>query len=281
MTNEMFFALIILLAAFGTSIWNGLLKSSGDQLLFSSLMVIPQIFISAIFILFLPLPTLGVALILILSAIVHNTYILFLGYAYREGDLSFVFPIAAGTAPLLALVYWYFLFQTSMPTLRIIGVLLLSLSLVGLPFFSPKRHLSKKAILYALGTAVFIALYASTDTYGLRLSSAQPLSYISWLFFIKGMMLLGFVIALRRLKWGDICKQYWRYGLAGVLAALGYAIAMWSFIHLETSVVLALRSTSILFSLGVAIIALKEAFSWARAMLCVSISAGVFLILLK
>src|SRR5262245_1870629 len=40
----------------------------------------------------------------ILSGLVECVYFIFLSAAYRRGDLSVVYPIARGTAPLLAVV---------------------------------------------------------------------------------------------------------------------------------------------------------------------------------
>lgn len=279
MSNELFFTPIILLAAFGTSIWNGLLKGSGDRAVFATLMVIPQLIISGIFICFLPLPSLQIALILCFGAMIHDAYIIFLGYAYKEGDLSLVFPIAAGSAPVLALFYWHVLAQVPISHGKIYAVILISLGIMSLPL-SAHRHIKKKSIMYALITAFFIAGYAITDTYGLRLTHSAP-SYIAWLFFIKGWILLIAMIFLGRMKRQDFQTQIPTYILAGLLAAFSYTIALWSFQYLETAVVLALRSTSILFSLAVAIIALKEPFSWLKVILCCTITLGVFIILLQ
>jgi drug/metabolite transporter (DMT)-like permease len=279
MSNELFFTPIILLAAFGTSIWNGLLKSSGDRAVFATLMVIPQLIVSGIFICFLPLPNLQIALILFFGSMIHDAYIIFLGYAYKEGDLSLVFPVAAGSAPVLALLYWHVLAQAPISNGKVFAVLFISLGIMSLPF-TAHTHIKKKSFIYALVTAFFIAAYAITDTYGLRLIHSAP-SYIAWLFFIKGWILLITMLFLGRMKRQDFQSQIPSYFLAGLLAAFSYTIALWSFQYLETAVVLSLRSTSILFSLAVAIIALKEPFSWLKIALCCMITVGVFIILLQ
>src|SRR6476659_1069672 len=70
------------------------------------------------------LPPEGVALGLV-SGVVETAYFIFLAAAYRRGDLSVVYPVARGTAPLLAVVIGVTLLGEKLGVTGSIGVLCL------------------------------------------------------------------------------------------------------------------------------------------------------------
>src|SRR4051794_41326235 len=70
------------------------------------------------------LPPEGVALGLA-SGVVEAAYFIFLSAAYRRGDLSVVYPLARGTAPLLAVVIGVVVFGERLGGARAVGVIAL------------------------------------------------------------------------------------------------------------------------------------------------------------
>jgi drug/metabolite transporter (DMT)-like permease len=108
------------------------------------------------------------------SAALELTYIFLLSAAYRRGEVSVVYPIARGSAPLLAVLAGIGLLGEKLATPQLIGVafLLVGILAVTLP------QTSGRATLPALLTGVAIAAYSAVDRIGVRL--AAPWLY-GWL----------------------------------------------------------------------------------------------------
>ncbi|MDP9483555.1 MAG: EamA family transporter, partial [Chloroflexota bacterium] len=88
--------------------WNVLLKTAGDPLRAAAIgmtaaaaVIVPVAIVGWVAIGRPPIPPEAVLLALA-SGVLEAAYFGFLAAAYRRGDLSVVYPIARGTAPLLA-----------------------------------------------------------------------------------------------------------------------------------------------------------------------------------
>src|SRR5438105_5860908 len=99
---------ILLLVFAGTvhATWNLLSKKSNDTQAFLYLSVVAGCALFAVPFLFLyaPFPRQGWILIA-LSAVLEAAYFVLLGNAYKRGDLSLVYPLARGSAPLFATLF--------------------------------------------------------------------------------------------------------------------------------------------------------------------------------
>jgi uncharacterized membrane protein len=138
------------------------------------------------------LPLEGVALG-IASGVVEAVYFVFLAAAYRRGDLSVVYPLARGTAPLLAVVVGVGLLGERLGLWGSLGVVALLVGFVWLqrPWrvlamargrgASPSgRRSVDTSILFALATGVTIATYTAMDRVGVRLIEPLPYAAILW-----------------------------------------------------------------------------------------------------
>jgi len=112
-----------------------------------------------------------------LSALLELLYIFLLSAAYRRGEVSVVYPIARGSAPLLAVLIGLVLLgeRLAPPQLLGVGLLLAGILAVTLP------QTSGRATLPALATGVAIAAYTAIDRVGVRL--AAPWLY-GWLLIV-------------------------------------------------------------------------------------------------
>jgi uncharacterized membrane protein len=141
------------------------------------------------------LPAAGVALG-IASGIVLTAYFILLSAAYRGGDLSVVYPIARGTAPLLAVVIGIGLFGERLGVAGSIGVLALLVGFLVLqrPWraivrarqgsmarTAARRSAGDSAVLFALATGVMIATYSAIDRLGTRQMDPFLYAGIIWL----------------------------------------------------------------------------------------------------
>ena len=96
------FALALaLLAALMHAVWNLLVKSSDDQLVAAWTVVAGASILALPALAFTGLPGRSVWDLILISTGVQVAYVLTLAAAYRVGDLSFVYPLARGTSPVL------------------------------------------------------------------------------------------------------------------------------------------------------------------------------------
>eukprot|EP01030_Chromulinospumella_sphaerica_P028939 gene28939-29328_t len=121
--------------------WNVLVKLKLDRFLSLCLIQTLMGFMGLAMLLVFPAPALASLPYAITSGVLHLGYNLFLARSYRTGDLSQVYPIARGAAPLLTLaVTWTFLHE-ELNAVGIAGVAILVLGiwvisllvLLGLP----------------------------------------------------------------------------------------------------------------------------------------------------
>ena len=128
----------------------------------------------------------------IASGFVEAAYFILLAAAYRRGDLSVVYPVARGTAPLLAVAIGVVGLGERLGVAGSIGVVMLLVGFLWLqrPWRAiavarsgaggARRAAADSAILFALATGVTIATYTAIDRVGTRLIDPFPYAAILW-----------------------------------------------------------------------------------------------------
>jgi uncharacterized membrane protein len=188
--------------------WNVLLKTAGDPLRAAAIgmtsaaaVIVPTAAIGWVVIGRPPIPPEAIGLS-ILSGVLEAAYFGFLAAAYRRGDLSVVYPIARGTAPLLAVAVGIGVLGERLGPAGIIGVGFLLVGLLTLQ--RPWRFLrlanrgpgsGDPAVMFALATGVMIAAYSAVDRVGARL--VEPWLYAG-LIWASCMVFLWAYVWLRR-----------------------------------------------------------------------------------
>jgi len=273
----------VFLAVLGAAVmhagWNAIVKVGLDR--FSSILLLSMVQggLALALLPFFAAPLAASWPWLIASALLHIGYKLFLIQAYRHGDLSQVYPLARGSAPLIvALVGALFLgeIMTAGKTAAVaaigIGVIIMSMGGGG-----PGR-LPPKALLYALGTACFTASYTLVDGVGARLAETAS-GFTLWMFAFDATGMTCFALATRGRRVFRTLLPAWRGGVAAGGLSLGsYWIAIWAFTLAPLAMVAALRETSVLFAMLIGVFLLGERanpWRWASAGL---ILTGVALI---
>ena len=175
---------LVLAAALLHASWNALVKAGGDPFVrlavviaVGGLCTLPLLFV-------VEPPARASWPYLAGSVVVHHAYYLSLGYGYRFGDLSHVYPIARGIAPpLVACAAWAFAGE-SMGLLGLLAILIISAGIVSLAFTDDGRLAALKPLMLGLVNGITIAAYTLFDGLGGRASSSV-LGYIAWLFVIS------------------------------------------------------------------------------------------------
>lgn len=257
--------LAVLAAAVMHAGWNVLVKLKLDR--FLSLCLIQTImgFMGLVMLLVFPAPSLASLPYALTSGVLHLGYNLFLARSYRTGDLSQVYPIARGAAPLLTLaVTWTFMHEELTLTGGLgVGILVLGIWMISLLGRRGLR-LDGLTMFFAIGTSVFIAAYTIVDGMGGR-ASGQPSSYAGMVFVFDAIFLATTAVGMRGPGIVREVAPYWKTGVVGALLSVGaYWIAIWAMTKAPIASVAALRETSILVVMLLSMRVLNETVTLPR-----------------
>jgi drug/metabolite transporter (DMT)-like permease len=197
---------LVLVAAVLHAGWNVLLKTSGDTLwtavriqAIGTAILLP-IGIAAWFANGAPAIPASAIWLAALSGGIEAVYFVCLSSAYQRGALSLVYPLARGSAPLLAVLVGLFLLGEHLAPLAIAGVacLLGGILLVSRPWraFRSADAEHRGAIGFALATGAAIAAYSAVDRVGVR--ETEPWMYGSILAVVATTCLTVAVVVGRR-----------------------------------------------------------------------------------
>lgn len=271
-------ALVLLAAVFHAS-WNALVKVNGDRLTVMALITGGSGLICLPLLPFLPPPDPASWPYLGLSVLWHVGYQLFLLQAYRHGDLGHVYPIARGAAPLLVLGLAFLVAGESVGAGQVAAIIVMAAGIISLAFRGgPPLKDDPRPVLYALGTAVFIASYTVTDGSGARLTGS-PHSYTVWLFALNAVPMTAIVVAVRGRDTLAACRRHWRHGLAGgALSLAAYWLVIWALTLGPMGPVAALRETSVIFAAVIGAVFLRESFGRFRIAAAGLVAVGILLL---
>ncbi len=250
--------------------WNVRLKTAGDPLkaatvgMLAATVGIVPVGVAAWLAAGRPaLPVEGVALGL-LSGVMEAGYFVLLSAAYRRGDLSIVYPIARGTAPLLAVAIGVGLFGERLELVGSVGVVFLLIGFLLLQ--QPWRALQRggpafdPAIAFALATGVAIATYTAIDRLGTRL--IDPLPYAAILWVTASIALVAWV---RFVAGSDVLaggrREIRNAAFGGWLTLVAYLLILWALSVAPLSGVAPLRESASVFAAAWGSVRLGEAVS--------------------
>jgi drug/metabolite transporter (DMT)-like permease len=250
---------IVLFAALLNASWNAAVKRSGDVLLTAIMITTVAAAIAAVVLPFLPQPAGASWPFIGASVLLQTLYYVLLVAAYRSGDMSHVYPIMRGTAPLIVAALSAALIGEAVPGGRWLGIALICGGVMGLALHAPAQSPPHRAATaFALGNACVIAGYTMVDGLGVRRSGA-PAAYALWIFLFSGIVLLLWAMGWRRRELAAQLRGRWPLGLAGGAATVGsYTLALWAMTVAPVALVAALRETSIVFATMISVLLLKE-----------------------
>ena len=271
--------LAIILAAFLHAVWNAMVKNEDNKYLAVTAIVLGHVPVSVLIILLTPIPSVESIPFIILSALLHIGYEWYLLSAYRFGDLTKVYPIARGTAPILITIVSLIFLGVALSNFEILGIIIISLGILSLSLQGAKGIKNRSAVIYALVTGFFIMGYSITDGYGARVSNSF-LSYMGWSFILNATI---FPIILKINNKSEIITKTFKEGkkiffIGGTLSYIVYGIVIWGFTQAPIALITALRETSIIFALLIGTFFLKEKFTLLKVIATFVIFFGVALL---
>ena len=258
---------LIAIAAVLHVTWNVLVKTSGDPLRAAAVgmtvgaVVLAPLAVVGWFAIGMPaIPPEAIALG-IASGIFEAIYVVVLSAAYRAGDLSIVYPLARGTATLLAVAIGIGILGERLGPLGLTGVVLL---LVGFFWLQrPWRVLTRAArgggidrgVALALLTGVMIATYTAIDRVGTRLT--EPWIYGAILSAATAIVLV--VVVAVRISPAAVIPREPRIVAVGVIMLVQYMAILVALSIAPLTAVAPLRESAIVLASGWGAIRLAEA----------------------
>ncbi len=269
---------LVLLSALLHASWNALTKASGDPLVnlavvagTGGLVALPLLF-------WLPLPGAATWPWLCASACLHYVYQLSLVRTYQLGDLSQVYPIARGLAPLGVATLAAIGAGERLTALQGLGLLLASVAIMGLAGVGSRGPSTRDAVSMAIVTATLIGLYTYVDGRGVRTVDG-PERYIAWSFFLDSFPIALTMLWLRGGAAGRALRAGGLHAVGGgLMATLGYAIVLWAMSRTTMAAVASLRESSVLFAAILGTRLLGEPFGRRRTIAALALVVGLVLV---
>ena len=265
----------VMAAAFMHATWNALIKLGTSKLTSMLILTVVQGGFGLIIALTRPMPDPHVWLWLLASGVFHSAYKLFLAYAYEQGDLSRVYPIARGTAPMVVLVISALFLADKIAGWEYVGIIILGLGILLMARGVFSSGESRKLLPFALGSAMATAGYSIVDGLGAR-EAGDAVAYVGWLFALDAVFFTQCCLALRGRSVLQANRKAWIMGsIAAVFSYGAYAIAVWAMTVAPIALVAALRETSILFAVLIGAVAFGEKMNLQKGIAAALIVAGV------
>lgn len=250
--------LAVLFAALLHATWNALVKISADRLVLLAVLKIATTAVAVASIPFITVPPFCAWPYIAASVAIHTAYFLFLTIAYRFGDLSQVYPLSRGVAPLIVAGLAVFVLGETLGPQALVALLLISLGIMSMVFSGKGAIGQPKAVAAALATGCLIAGYTVADGAGARLS-VDPHSYLLWLNVFNGIPIILIAVARRRRVLVPQLKLVWKAGaLSAIVSLLAYWIVLWASTQAPLALVAAVREVSMVFAVLFGVVFLKE-----------------------
>lgn len=270
---------LVLLAALLHASWNAMAKSGGtpeysiaSYRLVSAICCLPLLFL-------LPLPLAASWPMLLASVIIHTVYYVTLSQSYRSGDLSQVYPLFRGLAPVLVVAGAALFAGEYLPGGAMLGIGVVSAGLISITFAGGRLgRIPRAALFWGLTTSVMIAAYTVADGMGVR-AAGNPFSYIIWLFLLEPVPIGAWLLLRDRAGWfGYMRAKPGKIAAGAMAAACAYAMVIYAMGVAPMAMVSSLRETSVIFAALIGTLLFREPFGRQRIVAAILVCLGVVMI---
>lgn len=267
--------LAVLGAAFLHALWNALIKRGRSKVGSMVVLSVMEIPIGLAVVVTRPWPMPEVWPWVMAAGCTHFAYKFFLTYAYEQGDLSRVYPIARGTAPMIVAVVGAVFLADVLELVEYLGIATLGLGILLMARGVFTDGESRRLLPFAIGSACATASYTLIDGLGARVSG-DAVAYVGWIFIVDGVLFATGMVALKGRGVLAGGRREWALGAAASAASYGaYAISVWAMTVAPIALVAALRETSILFAVLIGWLLFRERMTPLKALAAALIVLGV------
>jgi drug/metabolite transporter (DMT)-like permease len=206
------------------------------------------------------------------SSVLELVYFYLLTTAYQRADMSLIYPIARGMAPVIVLVV-SIAFGVAFGPLQAAGVAIVGIGVVLVRGFKGNARWSHVAL--ALAVATSIAGYTLVDKQGVRY--ADPVTYLFLVLITPGIGGVLFIWA--RGGWPRIRKAIaWQSLAAGIGTNVAYTLVLFALTLAPAASVAAVREVGVVFAVFLGAVFLKEPVGPTRVVGAVVVALGVALV---
>ena len=254
----------VLLAALLHAVWNALVKGGADKHAAMCAVMVGHVPIGLAVLPFVPLPASPNLPWLLAGIALHFLYQVSLLRSYGSGDLTQVYPIARGSAPLIVAGVSVIFLDVALGPAELLAVAVIGAGILSMSLVRQRDGLRNAgAARLALLTGCFIAAYSLVDGTGARLAGTA-LGFYAWLAILNGVLFALYTAAtsMPSLRRAVASRNLLVFG--GGFSFLAYALVVWAFTQAPIALVTALRETSIVFALLIGVVFLKERMDLAK-----------------
>ncbi len=193
--------------------------------------------------------------------------------AYRQGGFGTVYPIARATSVLLVAAGSAWLVGERLGPWAALGVGCVATALLLLARDSTRSAPASAALAWTLAAGVATAGYVLSDAQGVR-TAGSPWAY-GFAVSVTNALAMGWRQRALGSPWALLVRHA-RTGVpAGLVATVSYALILWVFAHAPIAPAAALRDTSAVFAMLIAVAWLKEPMPARRLAVVALALAGV------
>jgi len=200
-------------------------------------------------------------------------YLALLATGYTVAAMSFIYPIARGSAPVLVLIAGAVAVGASVSVLGAVGVVVVALGIVLVRGFRTSGRARDLGL--ALSVGACIAGYTLVDKHGI--TRAGPISYLEVVF---GLTAVGYVLGVLRARGGAAVRGAvnGRTLLAGVGFFAAYALTLAALRLAPAASVAAVRESSVVMATAFLALSGREKIGPERLVGAVAVVVGIALI---
>ncbi|MEM6342012.1 MAG: EamA family transporter [Pseudomonadota bacterium] len=215
---------------------------------------------------------------------IHIVYKILQAQAYVKGAYTVVYPVVRGMGPLFTVIGAYLIFRETFTFTQWLGVAVLLSGIFGLAaynlmFLETERETLRAALMLAVATGLFVALYTTYDAYGIR-ATENPFTFLAWFFMIDGATLPFYAyVRWRRMPDRPTPGPLMMRGfVGGIVAFLSFGSIMMATRLDKVGEAAVLRETSTVFAALIGWVFLKETVGPRRLGLMALIAAGAVIV---
>jgi drug/metabolite transporter (DMT)-like permease len=211
---------------------------------------------------------------LLVTGCLQLLYFALLITGYRKADVSVVYPVARGVAPVLVLLAGVVVLGHGTSVTQAAGVVLVGLGVLAIRGF--RRGADLVGVAFGLAIAAVIASYTLVDKRGL--DYASPVAYLEVSMILPAVLYAAWVA---RMRGGTVAlrAELTRSSVVAGIATFGaYALVLAALERASAASVAAVRETSVVIATLLAVLVLKEQVGPVRLGGAVLVAAGVALL---
>jgi drug/metabolite transporter (DMT)-like permease len=260
---------LALLSAVSSAVWNLLVKQSRDTEAVTAVALAIGVILFSPALAFGHIP-LAAWPYLVASAVLEFIYFTLLAAAYRRAELSLVFPLARGLAPVLVLLIGLVALHDRASAGELAGILLVAVGATAVRGIRLAGGFADTGM--ALLIAVCIAGYTLVDKRGVALAS--PAAYLE---VVMALLVLPYLALVARSRGLQPLRRELRprTAIIGIGIIGGYALVLYGLRLAAAAPVAAVRESSVVIGTALAAIVLRERVGPARFCGACLVAAGV------